>query len=128
MYQDSPRLLDKVDRCGSPSGLPVKLTVGTNEVRHVGDMDSNFERSIRQRGNGKRIVKITGTSGVDSEDAGLAQISPFGYLVVWDLPSGPPDRRSGVDIALCFFRQERFKAPQNSLREISVIHTCTREG
>lgn len=44
---DYSRLLDKVDRCGSPSGLAVKLTVGANEVRHVGDMNPDFERSIR---------------------------------------------------------------------------------
>ena len=57
---------------------------GTNEVGHVGDVDSNFEGSILVSSDRESIVEILGGLRVDGEDPAFPKILPDLELAVGD--------------------------------------------
>jgi len=57
--------LDEVNTRGPLARVAVKGGIRLNEVRDVGDVNTNVKGAILVRCNGQRVINILGTIGVD---------------------------------------------------------------
>ena len=79
--QHRHRSVDQVDRRGAGLSLGVDHIARMHVVRHVGNVYADFEITVRQAPDRKRVVKILRIGRVDRKGRHAAHIAPAGDLL-----------------------------------------------